>query len=225
MKNFKSILIGVLLIAVGVIFALNSIGITDIDVFFDGWWTLFIIIPCLFGLVSESDKTGPIIGLVIGLALLLSSQNIVDFSTLLKLVFPVILVIIGVKIIFGAFFKKKEKVGDFPKNTTTSKEYAATFAGQDIRFDGEIFEGATLTAAFGGINCDLRKAIIEKDVFINASAAFGGIDIFLPDNVNVKIKSSAIFGGVSDKKKRAHIEGANTVYINADAAFGGVDIK
>ena len=62
-------------------------------------------------------------------------------------------------------------------------------------------------------------------MFINASAAFGGIDIFLPDNVNVKVKSSAIFGGVSDKKKRPHIEGAKTVYINADTAFGGVDIK
>ena len=125
----------------------------------------------------------------------------------------------------SVFFKKKMKNEEFPKDRPTAREYAATFSGQDLKFDGEIFEGVTLTAAFGGINCDLRKAIIEKDVFINASAAFGGIDIFLPDNVNVKVKSSAIFGGVSDKKKRQHIEGAVTVYINADAAFGGVDIK
>lgn len=225
MKKIQSILIGVLLIAVGVVFALNTMGVADINIFFDGWWTLFIIVPCVFGLFTDYDKVGPIIGLVIGVALLLSAQNLVDISTLMKLVFPIILVIIGVKVIFSAFFKKKEKSADFPKDRPTAKEYAATFAGHDINFDGEVFEGVTLTAAFGGIECDLRRAIIEKDVFINASAAFGGIDIFLPDNVNVKVKSSAIFGGVSDKKKRTYIEGAKTVYINADAAFGGVDIK
>ena len=225
MKNLRTVLLGVLLIAVGIIFALNAIGVTDIDIFFDGWWTLFIIVPSIFGFFSDQDKTGAIVGLVIGIALLLSAQNVVDFSTILKLVFPVILVIIGVKIIFGAILKKKSQNEEFPKDRPTAREYAATFSGQDVKFDGEIFEGVTLTAAFGGINCDLRKAIIEEDVLINASAAFGGIDIFLPDNVNVKVKSSAIFGGVTDKKKRQHIEGAVTVYINADTAFGGVDIK
>ncbi len=30
---------------------------------------------------------------------------------------------------------------------------------------------------------------------------FGGIEIYVPDDVNVKIKSSSIFGGVSEKKK------------------------
>lgn len=224
MKNLKSIIIGVVLIAIGVVFALNAMGVTDIDIFFDGWWSLFIIVPCIFGLFSEYDKTGPIIGLVIGVALLLSAQNIVDYTVLLKLVFPLILVIIGLKIILGTFLKKKKNEA-FPKYKPMGREYAATFSGQNLKFDGEIFEGATLTAAFGGIDLDLRNAIINDDVYINASAAFGGIDIYLPDNVNVKIKSSSIFGGVSDKKKRHHIEGARTVYINADAAFGGVDVK
>lgn len=222
MKKFKSILLGVLLVTIGVVFALNSMEITNIDIFFEGWWTLFIIIPSLWGVFTEHDKTGPIIGFVIGVAFLLSARNIVDFSTLLKLIFPAILVILGVKIIFGAFFKKN---ADFPKQTPVGKEYTAVFSGQELNFDGEAFEGATLTAAFGGIDLDLRRAIIEKDVFINASAAFGGIDIFLPDNVNIKIKSSSIFGGVDCKRKHVRIEGAYTVYIKADAAFGGIEVK
>ena len=58
MKRVTKILWGVVLIAAGVIFALNALDITDIDVFFDGWWTLFIIVPCTVGIFTEREKTG-----------------------------------------------------------------------------------------------------------------------------------------------------------------------
>ena len=45
MKKFGNILWGVVLIIVGVIFGLNAVGLTDINIFFHGWWTLFIIVP------------------------------------------------------------------------------------------------------------------------------------------------------------------------------------
>ena len=41
---------------VGVIFGLNALGITDINVFFDGWWTLFIIIPSIIEIIKEPTK-------------------------------------------------------------------------------------------------------------------------------------------------------------------------
>ncbi len=103
MKSLKRLLGGVFFVAIGVIFALNSLGVTDIDIFFEGWWTLFIIIPGISGLVSERDKTGSVIGLVIGVALLLAARGIIDFSTILKPVFPAILVIIGLSIILKKF--------------------------------------------------------------------------------------------------------------------------
>lgn len=33
---------------------MNAFGITDIELFFDGWWTLFIIVPCLVGIYWKS---------------------------------------------------------------------------------------------------------------------------------------------------------------------------
>ena len=42
MKKLSKILWGVVLVLVGGIFALNAFGITNFEVFFDGWWTLFI---------------------------------------------------------------------------------------------------------------------------------------------------------------------------------------
>ena len=86
--------------------------------------------------------------------------------------------------------------------------------------------GTELTAVFGGVKCDLTKAIIENDVVINATSVFGGIEIYVPDDVNVKIKSSSIFGGVSEKRKSdVKNENSHTIYVNATCIFGGVDIK
>ena len=66
MKKTSNILWGLVLVALGVIFALNALDIADFNIFFDGWWTLFIIVPCTVGLFTEREKTGNIIGTIIG---------------------------------------------------------------------------------------------------------------------------------------------------------------
>lgn len=227
MKKLSKILWGVVLVLVGGIFALNAFGITNFEVFFDGWWTLFIIIPCLVGIFSEREKTGNIIGLLIGIFLLLCCQNVLSFGLFWKLVIPAIIVIIGLKLIFSAVLGEKatKMIAVSRQNGNNVKTGCATFSGQDLNLDGEVFEGAELNAIFGGVKCDIRNAIIEKDCAITASAIFGGIDILVPDNVNVKITSNSIFGGVSEKKHRPYVENAVTVYINATCMFGGVEIK
>lgn len=227
MKKISKILWGAVLIAIGVIFSLNAFGITDIKVFFDGWWTLFIIVPCFIGIFTDREKTGNIIGLLIGLFLLLCCQNVLSFGMLWKLAIPAVIVIIGLKLILGGLFGDRavKMISESRQNGDNIKIGCATFSGQDMNFDGEVFSGAELTAVFGGVECDLRTAIIEKDCAITASAIFGGIDIYVPDYVNVKINSNSIFGGVSGKNKRPPIQGGVTLYINATCIFGGIDIK
>ena len=227
MKKTSKILWGAVLIAIGVIFSLNAFGITDIKVFFDGWWTLFIIVPCFIGIFTDREKTGNIIVLLIVLFLLLCCQNVLSFGMLWKLAIPAVIVIIGLKLILGGLFGDKavKMISESRQNGDNIKIGCATFSGQDMNFDGEVFSGAELTAVFGGVECDLRTAIIEKDCAITASAIFGGIDIYVPDYVNVKINSNSIFGGVSGKNKRPPIQGGVTLYINATCIFGGIDIK
>lgn len=227
MKKFNSILWGLVLILVGSVFALNTLGITDIEIFFDGWWTLFIIVPSAIGLINEREKTGNLIGLAIGVFLLLCCQNVLDFGMLWKLVVPAIIIIFGLKLILSAFFGEKatKMLVESRQNGDNIKDGCAIFSGQDLNYAGEVFNGAELTAVFGGIKCDLRNAIIQKDCAINATAVFGGIDIYVPDGVNVKINSTSIFGGVSDKNHRANVPGAITLYINATCMFGGAEIK
>jgi len=225
MKKTSSILWGIVLIAAGVIWALNVFNITDINLFFDGWWTLFIIVPCGIGLFTEREKTGNIIGVVIGVFLLLCCQDILSFSMLWKLLVPAVIVIVGLKLVFNGLFgnKANEIMKQLKQDGKQPRSGFAAFSGCDMNYDGEVFEGVELTAVFGGVECDLRKAIIEKDCAIRASAIFGGIDILVPDNVNVKVNSNSIFGGVSNET--AARQNVPTVYISGTCMFGGIEIK
>lgn len=227
MKKIGNILWGIVFIIVGLIFGLNALEITDINIFFDGWWTLFIIVPCFIDFFKDNDKTGDIVGFVIGVVLLLCCQGILNFDVVGKLLFPAILVIIGLSFIFKDSINRKirKEIKKLNHNHSEEQEYCATFGGQNISFNQEEFKGCDLNAVFGGVECDLRGSIIKEDVVINASAIFGGIDIYIPDDVNVKITSTPIFGGVSNKKSNPKIDGNKTIYINATCIFGGVEIK
>lgn len=226
MKRSTKILWGIALVAVGVLYGLKALGVISFTLFFDGWWTLFLIVPCLIGLITEREKLGNLIGLLLGVFLLLCCQGVLEFDLLWKLAIPVVIVLIGLKLIFGNMSKKIQPVfaGPAPEGSRIRSAYAA-FSGSELRCDGEVFEGAELTAVFGGVKCDLQGALIERDCVIRANATFGGIDILLPPTVNVQIRSDSLFGGISDKTHRATVPGVPTVFIQGTCLFGGVDIR
>ena len=165
--------------------------------------------------------------IVCGVFLLLCCLNVIEFDMIWKLALPVIIIMIGIKLIFGGIFsgKSAQMLKKAKENGADVKNGFAAFSGQDMNFDGEVFNGAELNAVFGGVKCDLRNAIIQNDCVITTSCIFGGIDILLPDHVNVKVNSNSLFGGVSDKKHSNSKDNTVTVYINSTCIFGGVDIK
>lgn len=225
MKRINSIIWGLALLAVSAVLILNAFEITSIEIFFDGWWTLFIIVPSFAGLFSDHDKTTNIIALLIGVFLLLACQNIIDFDIMWKLIVPVIIAIIGIKMIIGGIGISRGFVKNTQANKNNIKNVFAAFSGQDIYFENEVFKGAELTAVFGGIKCDLRNAVFESDTVINACCIFGGVDIFLPDNVNIKVNSNSLFGGIDRKKHKNSEDNPYTVYLKGTCMFGGVDVK
>ncbi|MGN0243528.1 MAG: LiaF transmembrane domain-containing protein [Lachnospiraceae bacterium] len=227
MKKSNNIFWGVILVLVGIVLALNAMDIADIDLFFDGWWTLFIIVPSIIGLTRGHDRTGNFIGLFIGVFLLLCCQGIMSFDYLWKLAVPAIVILIGLKMILGNAFgnQSEEILKKLEQNGEGLFETCAVFSGQNIRFDGEKFHGAELTAVFGGLKCDLRGAVIENDCVINACSIFGGIDLIVPEQVNVKIRSNSLFGGVSDKRNLPVGNYTATLYVNGTCMFGGVEIR
>ncbi|MGN0164143.1 MAG: LiaF transmembrane domain-containing protein [Candidatus Ornithomonoglobus sp.] len=225
MRKINSIVWGIALLAVSAVLILNIFQITDIEIFFDGWWTLFIIVPSLIGLFTGHDKTADIIGLLIGIFLLLACQDILDFDMLWKLIVPVIIAVIGIKMIFSGIGRNRGFVKSIETNSNNMKIAFAAFSGQDINFDNEIFKGAELTSVFGGIKCDLRNAVFESDTVINVCSIFGGMDILLPEHVNIKVNSNSVLGGIDSKKHQNSNDNQYTVHLNGTCIFGGVDVK
>lgn len=225
MNKVSNLLLGLIFILVGVVFGLNALGITDINIFFDGWWTLFIIVPCFIGLFNDDDKSGNLIGLIIGACLLLGCLDVVEFEIIWKLMVPFILVMIGLSFIFKDMLNSKIKKDIKKLNKNDLKECCACFSSQDLDFSNEEYKGSSLTAVFGGIKCNLKDAVIKEDVVINTTSIFGGITIYVPKDVNVKVSSTSIFGGVSDERKDKIKDSKYTIYVNATTMFGGVEIK
>ena len=226
MKDYTKYIIGFLLIFIGLILGLNAFGITNINLFFSGWWTLFIIIPSLVGLINDKEKTLSLIFLIIGVWLFLAERDLIEYELLIKLLLPVILISIGLLLVFKDVLSINGKeIKKINANNKESNNYIAVFGSQDLKFEDEKVENLDLKSLFGGIKLDLRDAKIEKDIVINTLSVFGGIDIYVPDDVKVKVSSTPFFGGVEVKRKKQSSNKEITIYLNSVCIFGGVDVK
>ena len=107
MRSYRRLIWGIIFIAVAIVILLNTLGVISFDVFFDGWWTLFIIVPSLAGLIENKNKGNSIWGLIIGILLLLTAQDILDFQTVWKIALPILIACAGIKMILSFFRNRK----------------------------------------------------------------------------------------------------------------------
>ncbi len=229
MKKISPIIWGVAIIALGIIFGGNALGWFNFELFFEGWWTLFIIVPSVISLFTEKEKLSSLGFLAAGVILLLAAQNVFSYDVAWKVILAEFLVIAGVSIIVKNVFhseaqKEVEKKIHDLRNDKVMDSQSAVFSGNERVYKDEEFTGTNLLAVFGGVDLDLRKAKFTKDTVIKAFCLFGGIDIKLPEDVQVKIRSGFIFGGISDERKSDKGKGKYTIYVDAAGGFGGVNI-
>lgn len=273
-NNYVGIVLGLLFLVIGGGYLAEALGIVEeFTIFFDGWWTLFIIVPCFCGLLGRGgEKIGYLIGLAIGLFLLLSAQGVLDSDKLWALILAAICILLGLNLVLpkrskrakeekqesvqadrfdraehvtaeapsytvqedGVVYEELPEVTVEPSNTSYQEQEtgekvvcSAVFAGRDIRVDNSGFYGANLSALFGGIDLNLKNAIIRKNVTIEVKAVFGGIDIVLPSNVRVVVDVTPILGGVNNGTRTplGADENTPTVYIKGTCLFGGVEVK
>lgn len=222
MKNLTRIIIGAILIACGVIYILGAFDIADINISLDGWWTLFIIVPCFSGLFTSKDKSGNFIGLAVGVLLLLAAQDVFEYNMIWEIIVPFIIVMMGIKLIVKSTLPQKE----IENTEKGQKEGMATFSSKTFDYTDEEITVAKIGAIFGGAKCNLSDAKIKEGSRIDILCAFGGADIIVPENVNVKVNTFCLFGGISDKRIIKDTDNdAVTLNINGFCLFGGADIK
>ena len=109
MKHSKSIIWGIAILALGLFFGGKALGLFDFELFFDGWWTLFIIVPSLMSLCTEKFKFGSLFMLALGVILLLAAQNVFAWDVAWKVILAAFFIVVGLSIIFKNLFIKDVK--------------------------------------------------------------------------------------------------------------------
>ncbi|MFA6588481.1 MAG: DUF5668 domain-containing protein [Patescibacteria group bacterium] len=217
-KRGASLFIPIALIIIGIGWLISNLGAKDFGQVFGDWWpVLFMIGAALTWYNNKKQVTGPLIFMALGLFLLLSNLNVVT-GNVWNYFWPIIIIIIGFSII------NNRRGSDHKGEITDDARIFTAFGGQERYMDGKDFNGGEITAIFGGVDLDLRKAVFTKDADIQILAAFGGVDILVPKNLKVEVSGIPIFGGFGNK---AHLEGSPiaTLRIHGTVVFGGVDIK
>ena len=227
MKRASSFTLGVLLLVIGVLWLLYLLGVINNNFVFDGWWTLFIIVPSLYSLFTARNKVPSLLGLGIGVLLLLAAQHVIPYYLVGKLFLAVLIIVIGLALIVGRR-KPTTSVDDLThisRDGKDIKQVNVSFGEQKLNFDNQLFQGADISCSFGSIRLDLRHALIHEDVIVKLDCNFSGIAILCPEDVNVQIATSNLLGGTSDKRSHAgHAADAITLFITGNVLFSGVDI-
>ena len=79
---------------------------------------------------------------------------------------------------------------------------------------------------FGGTDLDLRDAIFEAPVVeISGFWCFGGLDIKVPEGIEVRDQTAGIFGGTDVRDVGDPAPGAPTLVIKGVSLFGGVSVR
>ncbi len=221
-KRISNILWGLIFIAVGLGVVGNMAGIWEFHVFFDGWWTLFLIVPAVISLIEKGFQIGNSVCLVIGAALLAACRGVVGWDVLSALFLPAIFIVIGLVLVMRNLFHLggRKVYVDKEKRRNDS----IIFSGKKIIVEDEFF-GMDCDAVFGGVVLDLRKAKITENISIDTMAVFGGVDILLPAGLKVVVSDTSLFGGCNNQYHSYSGDGIPTVYINATALFGGVEVR
>lgn len=232
MNNSGKIIGGVALLLLGIGLMLEVTQVIDFN--FEGWWTAFIIIPCMISFFNSKNKTMSLIGVGTGVLLLLATRGIIPWHEFWRYLICVVFILWGLMLIFSNSHKSScskadkkdvENLNLINQEGRSIRQINASFGKQYYEFAGQRFEGAKIQCSFGFVGIDLRDADILDGAVIDVDCSFGGLEIRVGDDVMVKHAVDASFAGVECKEHVRSSDNIKTVYLKGRCTFGGIEIK
>ena len=96
MYNKNRRFLGYVFILAGALFLVDRLGFIEFNLFFDGWWTLFLIIPALYSMSRSGITLGNSVLLAIGAVLLFDQRG----WNLRGYLLPGFLIVLGLGLVF-----------------------------------------------------------------------------------------------------------------------------
>jgi predicted membrane protein len=219
------VVLGLMVVAVGVLFTLDNLEILDARDYLQYWPIVFVVVGLLKIWQGTRDGHGWAGGLIfVALGAWMLINRILYFVFDARQVFPLLLVFMGGYMVWRGFGgRRRRSTGD----GHSSFSALAIMSGVARRSTSQTFEGADLTAVMGGCEIDLRQASIAPgtEAIIDVFAFWGGIDIKVPEDWVVITKAVPIMGGIEDKSRVPQPLSTKRLIIRGIVVMGGIVVK
>lgn len=194
-------------------------------------WQLLLVAIGLVTISKNGNKIGGYIMIFIGGSFLIPEFINIPFDTR-QLFWPAILIGVGVIILLkGTKNWPHEAKLRFEKSDFTDIDMINDnhiFSGGEFHITSENFKGGKISAIMGGGKYNFRNVKLAPGIqILEVSLIFGGVELHVPSEWDVKIEVSSIFGGFSNKNMSyiRSTEATGQLIIRGSAIFGGGEVK
>lgn len=210
---------GLVMLALGVAFLLSSLQVINIDTLIHDYWPLAIMAAGVLVLVNNI-RSWPVGAFLLALGGLyqLRVMEVINVEPW-PMVWPLILIFVGVSVLFGRSYNGKRV------SKSDRDDVMAILAGVEVVNHSKVFKQSNATAIMGGARIDLRQAEFADDAVVDVLAMWGDVEIIVPEHVAVRNQVTNILAGTEDKTKQKTTKASPTLVITGMAIMGGVEIK
>ncbi|MFC6974173.1 LiaF domain-containing protein [Halomicroarcula sp. GCM10025709] len=213
-------LLGAIIVLVGLGLLARSTGLFDVGSLFRFVPSLFILLG-VYALVSSGFRNlvGPLLVVLVATAWQLVALDVLAARDVLQF-WPVLVILLGVSLVLS---QRRARARSQDSDAVSA---FAFFGGADRRVTSAEFRNADLTAVFGGVELDLRDAAIaDPPAHVSTTSIFGGTELRVPREWNVRIDVLPLFGASEDSRPRSEAEHETVdLVVTGFVAFGGLEI-
>ena len=232
-SNKRRALIGLIFIALGAallvsLFNISILGFYLPHIVFS--WELILIFLGIILMVSDKNRSTGVILFSIGVLFLAKDYFNLDWSFILKLAIPAVLVLVGISLLFPRKHRKKDPLTGKPEDGSNMVDDVNVFSGGDKFITADAFRGGQVTCIFGGSELNFRNATLAPgENILDVTCIFGGCTLLVPEDWTIKVEATTIFGGFSDErsKRNPHLvsDPSKVLTVKGVVIFGGGEIK
>lgn len=214
--------VGLVLVALGVLFVLEANEALDAGEAIGDWWPAAIVGLGILTAIDRRRLSSASAALVAGGLVLLAVTTGLLGSRSWQYVWPATLIGAGAWLAFGWQRRALRRVPD-----VTSVDGLAVLAASRVASRSREFRQASLTAVLGGITLDLTEATpAPAGAVVDATAVLGSVTILVPRGWLVDVRGIPILGGWDDTTDRSAVgSGAPRLEVRALVALGGLEVK
>ena len=226
--RMRGIIPAIVVIGIGVLLLLRNMDIAFVQ---DLWryWPGILIAAGLVRLVDAHHQQAQVTGgILVGVGVILLANTLGLLHLTWNDAWPLVLIGAGIVMLYTRLMPARPATTRTTADIDGSLNECAVFGGVSRKMTTDDFHGGQVSAIFGGVEIDLRRASMRgESATVEVSAIFGGVEFKIPANWMVMSQLTAVFGGVDNKcvLPAADMPGVKRLYVAGSATFGGIEFK